>query len=170
MARHTGNAPTASLKIACVQIRASTGCVRAPLDTVALRKRNGTSCRGRPRRLFACGQICAKKRPPGEGRPAEVLALRYELGRLFAAISLGLRRALRLKLRIADSFGQHLAKLGLSLWRFAREAFCPCGHGQYVGMMEGELKTCPEGLHVPSKILSPLLRVTIHSFVTGSVP
>ena len=33
MARHTGNAPTASLKVACVQIRASTGCVRAPLDT-----------------------------------------------------------------------------------------------------------------------------------------
>ena len=58
MARHTGNAPTASLKVACVQIRASTGCVRAPLDTVPLRKRNGTSRRGRPWRLFACGQIC----------------------------------------------------------------------------------------------------------------
>ncbi|SIO31275.1 hypothetical protein SAMN05443247_03835 [Bradyrhizobium erythrophlei] len=28
-------------------------------------------------------------------------------------------------------------------------------------MMEGELKTYREGLHVPSKILSPLLRVTI---------
>src|SRR5258708_25759747 len=91
--RHTGNTPPASLKVACVQIRASTGCVRAPLDTVPLRKRNGTSRRGRPWRLFACGQICAKKRPLEEGRPAEVLVLRYELGRLFAAISLGLRRA-----------------------------------------------------------------------------
>ena len=46
--------PPASLKVACVQIRASTGCVRAPLDTVPLRKRNGTSRRGRPWRLFAC--------------------------------------------------------------------------------------------------------------------
>ena len=54
MARHTGNAPTASLKVACVQIRASTGCVRAPLDAVPLRKCNGTSRRGRPWRLFAC--------------------------------------------------------------------------------------------------------------------
>jgi hypothetical protein len=38
-----------------------------------------------------------------------------------AAISLGVGRALPLGLRIADSLGQHLAKLGLSLWRFARE-------------------------------------------------
>jgi hypothetical protein len=48
--------------------------------------------------------------------------------KLLAAIFVGLRRALRLGLRIADGLGQHLAKLGLSLWRFAREAFCPCGH------------------------------------------
>ena len=61
-----------------------------------------------------------KKGPFVEGRPAEVLALRYELGRLFAAISFGLRRALRLGLRVADGLSQHLAKLGLSLWRFAR--------------------------------------------------
>jgi hypothetical protein len=74
---------------------------------------------------FACGQIYAKK-------------LKYELGRL-AAISFGLRQALRLWLRIADGLGQHLAKLGLSLWRCAREGFCPCGHKQYVGMPEGEL-------------------------------
>jgi hypothetical protein len=139
LARHTGNAPTASLKVACVQLRASTGCVRAPLDTVPLRKRNGTSRRGRPWRLFACGQICAKKRPLGEGRPAEVLALRYELGRLFAAISLGLRRALQLKLCIADSFGQHLAKLSLGLRRLSRKGFLPLGHGQYVGMQEAEV-------------------------------
>ena len=142
--------PPASLKVACVQIRASTGCVRAPLDAVPLRKRNGTSRRGRPWRLFACGQICAKKPPLGEGRPAEVLALRYELGRLFAAISLGLRRALRLKLRIADSFGQHLAKLSLRLRRFSREGFLPLGHGQYVGMREGELN--PAGLALAPKL------------------
>src|SRR5580765_5387094 len=87
--------PPASLKVACVQIRASTGCVRAPLDTVPLRKRNGTSRRGRPWRLFACGQIYAKK-------------LKYELGRL-AAISRGLWRALRLGLRIAVSISRSWA-------------------------------------------------------------
>ena len=38
--------------------------------------------------------------------PAEVLALRYELGRLH---SLGLLQALILSLRIADGFCQHLA-------------------------------------------------------------
>jgi hypothetical protein len=51
----------------------------------------------------------------------------------------GLRRALRLGLRVADGLGQHLAKLDFSLWRFAREGFCPCCHGQYVGMPEGDL-------------------------------
>jgi hypothetical protein len=56
-----------------------------------------------------------------------------------AAIFLGLRWAFQLWLRIADSLGQHLAKLGLGLWRFAREGFCPCGHEHYVGMREGEL-------------------------------
>jgi hypothetical protein len=64
--------------------------------------------------------------------------MRYAVRRL-AAISFGLRQALRLWLRIADSLGQHLAKLGLSLWRFAREGFCPCRHEQYVGMREKEL-------------------------------
>jgi hypothetical protein len=131
--------PPPSLKIACVQIKASTGCVRGPLDTVPLCKRNGTSRRGRPWRLFACGQIYAKEWPLGEGRPAEGLAPRYELGRLFAAISLGLRRALRLKLRIADGFGQHLAKLSLRLRRLSRKGFLPLGHGQYVGMTEAKL-------------------------------
>jgi hypothetical protein len=129
------------LKVACVQIRASTGCVRAPLDAVPLRKCNGTSRRGRPWRLFACGQICAKRRPLGEGRPAEVLALKYELGRLFAAISLGLRRALWLGLCVADSFGEHLAKLSLGLCGFALR-WLPLGHGQYVGMREAELHPC----------------------------
>jgi hypothetical protein len=42
----------------------------------------------------------------GLAGPAEVLALRYELGRLH---SLGLLQALILSLRIADSLGQHLA-------------------------------------------------------------
>jgi len=59
LARHTGNAPTASLKVACVQIRASTGCVRAPLDTVPLRKRNGTSRRGRPWRLLRVARFAS---------------------------------------------------------------------------------------------------------------
>ncbi len=55
------------------------------------------------------------------------------------AISLGLRRALRLGLRIADSLGQHLAQLGFRLRRLAREGFLPLGHRQYVGMPEREL-------------------------------
>ena len=106
---------------------------------------------------FAYGQISAQKRPQrglraeaacvetpagwagprGEGRPAEVLAL--ELGRLFAAISLGRLQALILSLRIADSLGQHFAQLSLGLRRLARERFCPCGHEHYVGMRRGEL-------------------------------
>ena len=45
-----------------------------------------------------------------------VLALRYELDRLNF---LGLLQALILSLRIADSFGQHLAQLSLGLWRLA---------------------------------------------------
>jgi hypothetical protein len=52
-------------------------------------------------------------------------------------------------LRIADSFGQHLAKLSLRL-RFSREGFLPLGHGQYVGMREGELN--PAGLALAPKL------------------
>jgi len=68
--------------------------------------------------------------PWGQGWPAEVLALRYELGGLFAAISLRLvGRALRLRLRgITDGLSQHLAKLGLGLRRFPRIGLCPCNH------------------------------------------
>jgi hypothetical protein len=44
----------------------------------------------------------------GQAGPAEVLALRDELGSLFAAIPLVLQ-ALILNLRIADGFSQHLA-------------------------------------------------------------
>src|ERR1700722_92888 len=51
--------PPASLKVACVQIRARTGCVRAPLDTVPHLYANttGTSRRGAPTlAAFACAQ------------------------------------------------------------------------------------------------------------------
>jgi len=51
----------------------------------------------------------------GTTGPAEVLALRYELGRLR---SLGLLQALILSLRIADGFCQHLAQLSLGLRGF----------------------------------------------------
>jgi hypothetical protein len=51
----------------------------------------------------------------GLAGPAEVLALRYELGRLH---SLGLLQALILSLRIADGFCQHLAQLSLGLRGF----------------------------------------------------
>ena len=57
-----------------------------------------------------------------------------------AAISLGLRHALRLGLRVADCLGQHFAQLSLSLRRHARDGFLlPLGHGQHVGMLEGKL-------------------------------
>jgi hypothetical protein len=55
-----------------------------------------------------------------------------------AAISLGLRRALRFGLRITDGLGQHFAKLGLGFRGFPRR-FLPLGHDLYVGMTEGEL-------------------------------
>ena len=56
-----------------------------------------------------------------------------------AAISLGVRMALRLRLRVADGLSQHFAQLGLGLWRFSREGFLPVCHQQYVGMRQGEL-------------------------------
>ena len=71
----------------------------------------------------------------GASRPAEVLALRYEL----AAILLGLRKALWLGLRIADGLGQYFAKLRLRLRRLARVGFLPLGHGQHVGMPGGKV-------------------------------
>jgi hypothetical protein len=52
--------------------------------------------------------------------PSKFLHSRYELGRLIAAISLGLLQALILSLGIADGLCQHLAQLGLGFVRFAR--------------------------------------------------
>ena len=61
-------------------------------------------------------------------------------GRRYAAFNRDrFRRALCLGLSIADGLGEHLAQLDLSLWRFAREGFCPCCHTQYMGMPQGEL-------------------------------
>jgi hypothetical protein len=91
---------------------------------------------------------------------------KYELGRLFAAISLGLRRALRLGLCIADGLGQHLAQLSLGSRRFARESFCPCGHGQYMGMQDGELNPWAlSGVRISMSASDPstdLLRTSRH--------
>ena len=96
-----------------------------------------------PARVARRDRLCRNSRPgwgPLGAWPAEVLALGDEVGRLLASISFGLRRALRLGLRIADGLGQHLAKLGLGLRRLSREGFCPCSHKDYMGMPEGELK------------------------------
>jgi hypothetical protein len=60
------------------------------------------------------------------------------LGRLLAAISLGLSLALILSLRIADGLSQHLTQLSLGLRSFAL-GWLPLGHKVYVGMQEGEL-------------------------------
>jgi hypothetical protein len=55
-----------------------------------------------------------------------------------AAIFVGLRRPFWLGLRVADSFGEHLAKIGLGLGGLPF-SWLPLGHGQYVGMREAEL-------------------------------
>ena len=77
----------------------------------------------------------------GQAGPAEVLALRYELGCLFAAISLGLLQAVILSLRIADGLCQHLAQLGFRLRRFARRFPLGhiLGHAGHMGMRWGDL-------------------------------
>ena len=73
-------------------------------------------------------------------------ALRSESGGLFAAISLDLWRALRLRLcGIADRLSQHLAQLRLCLCGFPLR-WLPLGHACYVGMLEAELNPdwdCP---------------------------
>jgi len=95
-----------------------------------------------PARTACRGRLCRNSRLVGHGgqaKPAEVLALRYEVGPPLAAISLGLGRALCLGLRIADRFGQHLVQLSLGLLRFPL-GWLPLGHAQYVGMQEGESK------------------------------
>jgi len=50
-------------------IRASTGCVRAPLDAVPVRKRNGTSRRGRPWRLLRVARYAQRNGPFRVGQP-----------------------------------------------------------------------------------------------------
>jgi hypothetical protein len=66
---------------------------------------------------------------------------------IVAAIFVGLRRALRLWLRVADSLGEHLAKFSLGLCGFPL-GWLPLGHKQYVGMLEGKLNPCRDRLHV----------------------
>jgi hypothetical protein len=71
----------------------------------------GYAAQKRPRRRLRAGAACVGTPGwlghGGQAKPAEVLALRYELGRLH---SLGLLlQALILSLRIADGFCQHLA-------------------------------------------------------------
>jgi len=73
------------------------------------------------------------------GDQPKVLALRYELGGLFAAIPLGPLQLLILSLRIAGGLGQHLAQLSLGLCGFPL-GWLPCCHAQDVGMPVGELK------------------------------
>jgi hypothetical protein len=78
---------------------------------------------------------------------AEVLALRYELGCLFAAISLDQLQAIILSLRIADSLGQHLAQLSLDLCGFAL-GWLPLGHEPQVGMPEAN-----PSWHCPTRLI-----------------
>ena len=63
-----------------------------------------------------------------------------------SAAPLDLRRAFGLGLCIADSFGEHLAKLSLRLRLLAREGFLPLGHVPYMGMAGGKLN--PHGTTV----------------------
>ena len=108
--------------------------------------KRGTRTETAPARTARRGRLCRNSGwvgwPSGR-RPVQPRFLHSdnESGGLFAAISRGLRRALRLGLGgITDGLGQHLTKLGLGLRRFSLEGFLPLGHGQYVGMPEGELK------------------------------
>jgi hypothetical protein len=71
-----------------------------------------------------------------ERHPRDFAGSRHARG--LVTIFLGLRPTLRSGLRVADGFGQHLAELSLGLRRRAR-CFLPLGHGQYVGMCQGEL-------------------------------
>ena len=94
--------------------------LRSTQHTSTQTQRNGTGRRGKPWRLLRMAGSCAHKNGPGaDGRaeaarvgtadrggwqgahagPVEVLALSYELGCLFGAIPLGLRRRLRLLFR-----------------------------------------------------------------------
>jgi hypothetical protein len=82
----------------------------------------------------------------------------------------GFRRALCLGLRVADSFGEHLAKLGLSLWRFAREGFCPCRHEQYVGMPKGELNPDVAATTSERSPRITKLRLLAERRLSGSLP
>jgi hypothetical protein len=59
------------------------------------------------------------------------------LAAIFFSLRRVLRRVLRLGLRVADSFGQHLAQLGLRPRSLACERFLPLGHALYMGMPEG---------------------------------
>jgi hypothetical protein len=95
--------PPASLKVACVQIKSEHGL----RSSTARRSTSTQRQRHEPSRetlaAFACGQICAKKRPRrgrraeaacvgtpagvgqgGQAGPAEILAPGYEIGRAFS--------------------------------------------------------------------------------------
>jgi hypothetical protein len=135
------------------------GYVRAPLDAAHLHA--NTTQRHEPSRetlaAFACGHAAHRNGPgadcvprPLVSEPPGLVGASGKVGQPrflhsgmrcapLAAISFGLRRAFRLWLRIADSFGQHLAQLGLRLRWLPRDRCLPTSHGNYVGMREGEL-------------------------------
>jgi len=74
---------------------------------------------------------------PHKNAPARAgdSALKYESGSLFAAISLDLWRALRLRLcGIADRLSQHLTQLRLCFCGFAL-GWLPLGDGSHVGIL-----------------------------------
>ena len=87
-----------------------------------------------------------------------------------AAVFLGLRRPFRLGLRVADGLGQHLAKLGLGLWRFARETLCPCSHVGYMGTLQSVLNPRLELTRLRPKsrftsVLRPLMSAQVPRFL-----
>jgi hypothetical protein len=82
---------------------------------------------------------------------ASVLALDTAKPSPSAPIFRGLWWTLRFGLRIANGLGQHLAKLGFGLWRFAREGFCPCGHFEYMGTPQSVLNPRLELTRLPPK-------------------
>jgi hypothetical protein len=74
----------------------------------------------------------------GEGRPAEVLALRYELGRLLPQSLLACCRRLGSGCVLRTASVSIARSSALFLVGSRVKDFCHC-HGYYVGMHEGEL-------------------------------
>jgi hypothetical protein len=117
-----------------------------------------------PARTARRGRLCQNSRLDGAlgARLASRGSCTRQWGRPpLAPIALGMRRALRLGLRIANSLSQQLAQLGLGLRRFSRKRFLPLDHKQHVGTHEADLNPAFED--------NPHLNWSSHSGLTSDI-